>query len=107
MKASGAVYRCSVDPQTDSAATHILRFVGRNKKVLDLGAGTVVRQEFESREASSTRRSVSSRSTRLAIRWRQVTAFQRGAQPVDLARQREGVRPHFLGLGPRPAQGFV
>lgn len=39
MKTAADIYRFSVDPDSDTAAANVLRFVGRDKKVLEIGAG--------------------------------------------------------------------
>ena len=39
MKTAADIYRFSVDPNSDTAAANVLRFVGRDKKVLEIGAG--------------------------------------------------------------------
>lgn len=39
MKTAADIYRFAVDPDSDTAAANVLRFVGRDKKVLEIGAG--------------------------------------------------------------------
>jgi 2-polyprenyl-3-methyl-5-hydroxy-6-metoxy-1,4-benzoquinol methylase len=39
MKTAADIYRFSVDPDSDTAAANILRFVGRDREVLEIGAG--------------------------------------------------------------------
>lgn len=39
LKTAAEIYRFEVDPDSDTAAANILRFVGPNKKVLEIGAG--------------------------------------------------------------------
>jgi 2-polyprenyl-3-methyl-5-hydroxy-6-metoxy-1,4-benzoquinol methylase len=39
VKTAADIYRFNVDPDSDTAAANVLRFVGRDKKVLEIGAG--------------------------------------------------------------------
>lgn len=39
MKTAADIYRFAVDPDSDTAAANVLRFVGRDKTVLEIGAG--------------------------------------------------------------------
>jgi 2-polyprenyl-3-methyl-5-hydroxy-6-metoxy-1,4-benzoquinol methylase len=39
LKTAADIYTFEVDPHADTAAANVLRFVGRNKKVLEIGAG--------------------------------------------------------------------
>jgi hypothetical protein len=38
-KTAADIYRFSFDPESDHAGAHILRLIGENKNVLELGAG--------------------------------------------------------------------
>jgi len=39
MKTAADIYNFTVDPTSDTAAANVLRFVGKDKKVIEIGAG--------------------------------------------------------------------